>query len=89
MTRSGIGALLLPIIACLPCFLVLVAAAGGAALAGGVAAWIADNALIAVAGVVAALLVALAFLAYRRRCAAACEVDSGVAQESRFIGSRR
>ena len=78
MEKTGVGAALASLLLCLPCLLVALAAAGGVALASGAAAWLADNALIAIAGLAAAGTVGAAIVAYRRSCAAACEIDPAV-----------
>ena len=83
MQNTGIGAVLLPFFLCLPCLPILLAGAGAAVLAAGAVAWIADDALIAVAGLAAAVIIGAAFLAYRRRCAAFCSIDLGVSRNPR------
>jgi hypothetical protein len=87
--KTAIGVVVASLLLCLPCLLVAVGAAGGVVLVSGAAAWLADNALIAVLGVGAALALGAAIIAYRRRCAAACEVEPSLTQGTKVIGSRR
>jgi hypothetical protein len=87
--KTGLGAVLASLVLCLPCLLGALAAAGGVALASGAAAWVADNAVIAVAGLAAAVAVGAAIVAYRRRGAAGCDVEPILMQETKVGGSRR
>lgn len=89
MDKTGLGAVLASLLLCLPCLLVAVGAAGGVVLVSGAAAWIADNSIIAIAGLLAAAVTAGAIFAYRRRCAAACEIQSDSSRKSQVAGTRR
>jgi hypothetical protein len=69
--------------------LVALGAAGGMVFASGAAALVADNALIAVLGLAAASALGAGIVAYRRRCAAACEIDPGAVEKREPIRHRR
>lgn len=88
MDKTGLGAVLASLLFCLPCLLVALGAAGGLALASGAAGWLAGNAAIAVLGVIAAVALGAGILAYRRRCAAACEINPG-AENNEPVQQRR
>ena len=71
--KTGIGAAVVAILLCLPCLLVALGTAGGVAVGFGAAAWMANNSVIAVAGVAAAVALAAGIIAYRRRRPTSCE----------------
>jgi hypothetical protein len=75
VAKTALGAIVLPLAACLPCLLVVFGAAGGLALAGAVAAWLTDQAVITMLAAGGAIVIAATAVAYRRRCAERCEAD--------------
>ncbi len=80
MKKTGLGAVLAPLLICLPCLVVVIGAAGGVALASSAAAWLAGNAIIAVFGIAAAVALGVAIVAHWRRRVAACEIDPSLSE---------